>query len=49
METLRLPIILLMIFFSTQSSLAQQPTAWQNAFYKSYEAETNEKYTAAIN
>lgn len=49
METLRLPLILLVFFLSTYNITAQQPTAWQNAFYKSYEAETNEKYTAAIN
>lgn len=34
---------------STILITAQQPTAWQNAFYKSYEAEKAGKYVLAIN
>ncbi len=49
METLKTLLLFLFIFVSTLGSMAQQPTAWQNAFYKSYEAETSEKYTSAIN
>lgn len=48
METLKITIVSLFLLTGNWM-MAQQPTAWQNAFYKSYEAETSGKYTVAIN
>ena len=48
METLKMIILVSALMASSLFGRAQQPTAWQNAFYKSYEAETSEKYTVAI-
>jgi len=38
-----------LLMLGTMLITAQQPTAWQNAFYKSYEAEKSGKYVLAIN
>jgi tetratricopeptide (TPR) repeat protein len=41
--------ILFIIFSTATLVVAQQSATWQNAFYKSYEAETSGKYITAIN
>lgn len=42
-------IIFGMLLLITGTLVAQSTTNWQNAFYNSYEAETNGKYAQAIN
>lgn len=48
MDTLKNWIFSLIIAI-TATAAAQQPTAWQEAFYASYEAETGGKFAVAIN
>lgn len=48
METLKKWTPALLLFIASFVS-AQNSTAWQEAFYKSYEAETKANYTQAIN
>jgi tetratricopeptide (TPR) repeat protein len=48
MDTLKKWLLGLLIIIANTVS-AQQTTAWQDAFYKSYEAETAGKFTVAIN
>ena len=48
MENVRTLVIVISLAVTGALS-SQQPTAWQKAFYKSYEAETAGKYILAIN
>lgn len=49
MENLKRIILMLVVLTATIGLQAQNATSWQNAFYKSYEAERAGKYANAIN
>jgi len=49
MENLIRKSLFICAIFMTLSTIAQQQTTWQTAFYKSYEAEKAGKYILAIN